>query len=112
MTEQECQIVQEKVCQNVEQPPPSDGYGAPQSPVLVESPHWAGFPVGSHETQERTPRRKKLRRGRGRVTRSDIGDRNENDDITERRDEDISVDEDLPEKTHKERSAVYPHTQG
>ena len=29
VTEQECRTVQQKVCQNVEQPPPIDGYGVP-----------------------------------------------------------------------------------
>ena len=87
-----------------------------QSPLLAESPDWTDFPVGSHE--KRTGRRKKLRRGRGRVRRS-LADQEEeeeeeedNDDIEERSDLDIAGDEDLPVKVHNERSAVYPHSTG
>ena len=47
------------------------------------------------------------------MRRSDAEEeKNDNDDITERFDEDISEDEDLPEKSHNERSAVYPHATG
>ena len=90
-----------------------------QSPLLAESPDWSDFPVGSHE--KRTGRRKKLRRGRGRVRRSLSGQEEEEeekeeemekDDIEERSDLDIAEDEDLPVKIHNERSAVYPHSTG
>ena len=85
-----------------------------QSPLLAESPDWSDFPVGSHE--KRTGRRKKLRRGRGKVRRS-LADQQqeeeeEEDDIEERSDLDIGEDEDLPVKVHNERSAVYPHSTG
>ena len=83
-----------------------------QSPLLAESPDWTDFPVGSHE--KRTGRRKKLRRGRGKVRRSlaDQEEEGEEDDIEERSDLDIADDEDLPVKIHNERSAVYPHRTG
>ena len=88
-----------------------------QSPLLAESPDWSDFPVGPHE--KRTGRRKKLRRGRGRVRRN-LSDQEEEkeeegeekDDIDERSDVDISEDEELPVKVHNERSAVYPHSSG
>ena len=81
---------------------------------MLKSPGWSDFPVGSHENQAKTGRRKKLRRGRGRVRRSDGEEREaETDDIEERSDVEHSSESDgLSEKTHNERSAVYPKDKG